>query len=94
MKANGQATARRPIEGEYLATLNAGVPLDAGKAICQRATDDAKARADAAKADVEGMILGTKPGEWTAKADSMTVTPDRTPLLPSFLAKLRSVSDK
>lgn len=28
MKANGKATPRRPIEPEYLATLNAAIPLD------------------------------------------------------------------
>jgi hypothetical protein len=28
MKANAKATPRRPIEREYLATLNAAVPLD------------------------------------------------------------------
>ena len=32
---------RRPIEREYLATLNAAVPLDTWQAICERAADDA-----------------------------------------------------
>jgi hypothetical protein len=43
MKANGTATPRRPIEPEYLATLNAAVPLDTWQAICERAADDALA---------------------------------------------------
>jgi hypothetical protein len=43
MKANGKPTARRPIEREYLATLNAAVPLDTWQAICKRAADDALA---------------------------------------------------
>jgi hypothetical protein len=34
---------RRPIEREYLATLNAAVPLDTWQAICKRAADDALA---------------------------------------------------
>jgi hypothetical protein len=42
MKANGKPAPRRPIEREYLATLNAAVPLDTWQAICQRAADDAK----------------------------------------------------
>ena len=43
MKANGKPTPRRPIEREYLATLNAAVPLDTWQAICKRAADDAMA---------------------------------------------------
>ena len=43
MKANGKPRARRPIEREYLATLNAAVPLDTWQAICKRAADDALA---------------------------------------------------
>jgi hypothetical protein len=42
MKPNGK-TPRRPIEREYLATLNAAVPLDTWQAICKRAADDALA---------------------------------------------------
>lgn len=42
MNENG-ITPRRPIEREYLATLNAAVPLDSWQAICKRAADDAKA---------------------------------------------------
>jgi len=43
MKANGKPATRRPIEREYLATLNAAVPLDTWQAICKRAADDALA---------------------------------------------------
>ena len=43
MKGNGRAKTRRPIEREYLATLNATVPLDTWQAICKRAADDALA---------------------------------------------------
>ena len=54
MKGKGSAKTRRPIEREYLATLNAAVPLDTWQAICKRAADDAlagdaKARAWRAK---------------------------------------------
>jgi hypothetical protein len=42
MKPNCKTT-RRPIEREYLATLNAAVPLDTWQAICKRAADDALA---------------------------------------------------
>ncbi len=43
MKSNGKKTRRRPIEREYLAALNAAVPLDTWQAICMRAADDALA---------------------------------------------------
>ncbi len=43
MKANGKPMPRRPIDQEYLATLNAAVPLDTWQAICKRAADDALA---------------------------------------------------
>ena len=43
MTGSDRAKARRPIEREYLATLNAAVPLDTWQAICKRAADDALA---------------------------------------------------
>jgi len=43
MKSNGRAEPRRRIEREYLAALNAAVPLDTWQAICKRAADDALA---------------------------------------------------
>ena len=43
MKGDGHPSRRRPIEREYLATLNAAVPLDTWHAICKRAADDALA---------------------------------------------------
>lgn len=43
MSANDKTKPRRPIEREYLATLNATVPLDTWQAICKRAADDALA---------------------------------------------------
>jgi hypothetical protein len=42
MKPNSKMP-RRPIEREYLATLNAAVPLDTWQAICKRVADDALA---------------------------------------------------
>jgi hypothetical protein len=41
MKADTKATPRRPVEREYLATLNDAVPLDKWRAICERAAEDA-----------------------------------------------------
>ena len=41
MKGSGKPKQRRPIEREYLATLNAAVPPDTWQAICKRAADDA-----------------------------------------------------
>ena len=56
MTAKAKAKARRPIEREYLATLNAAVPLDAWQAICKRAADDALA-GDARARDWLGKLL-------------------------------------
>lgn len=53
MKPNSK-TPRRPIEREYLATLNAAVPLDTWQAICKRAADDA-------------LIGDAKARDWLAK---------------------------
>ena len=43
LKNNTHAPVRRPVEREYISTLNAAVPLDVWKQICQRAVDDALA---------------------------------------------------
>ena len=43
MKTNTKTPARRPVEREYFAVLNAAVPLDVWQRICQRAVDDALA---------------------------------------------------
>ncbi len=40
MNGNGKVKQRRPIEREYLATLNAAIPLVSWQAICKRAADD------------------------------------------------------
>lgn len=39
MKSNGRAELRRPIEREYLATLNATVPLNTSQMIYKRVAD-------------------------------------------------------
>ena len=41
LKNNTHAPVRRPVEREYVSTLNAAVPLDVWHRICQRAVDDA-----------------------------------------------------
>ena len=65
MKDNAKAPARRPVEREYVSTLNAAVPLDIWHRICQRAVDDALAGCPKAR-------------EWLAKhlmqTDSRTLT--------------------
>lgn len=43
MKSNTQASARRPVEREYFATLNSVVTLDVWKRICLRTVADAEA---------------------------------------------------
>src|SRR5262249_8057707 len=58
MKPNGKPTPRRPIEREYLATLNAAVPLDTWQAICKRAADDALAGDTTARDGLARWLLG------------------------------------
>ena len=58
MKGNGKAKQRRPIEREYLATLNAAVPLDTWQAICKRAADDALAGDGKARDWLAKWLLG------------------------------------
>ncbi len=58
MKGNGKAKTRRPIEREYLATLNAAVPLDKWQAICKRAADDAIAGDAKARDWLSKWLLG------------------------------------
>jgi len=79
MNGNGKAKNRRPIEREYLATLNAAVPLDTWQAICKRAADDAlagdaKARDWLAKwlLGLESRLLTTLAAE-EAEAESAAV---------------------
>ena len=75
MKGNGRPRQRRPIEREYLATLNAAVPLDTWQAICKRAADDALA-GDARARDwlakwllgIESRLLTTLAAEESDKA--------------------------
>ena len=58
MKSNGKPKQRRPIEREYLATLNAAVPLDMWQAICKRAADDALAGDGRARDWLAKWLLG------------------------------------
>ena len=60
MKSNGKAKQRRPIEREYLAMLNAAVPLDVWQAICKRAADDALAGDAKARDWLSKWLLGTE----------------------------------
>jgi hypothetical protein len=80
MKSNGNAKQRRPIEREYLATLNAAVPLDTWQAICERAADDAlsgdaKARDWLAKwlLGIESRLLTTLAAEESRSAPEAVV---------------------
>ena len=59
---------RRPIEREYLATLNAAVPLDTWQAICKRAADDALAGDARARDWLAKWLLGLESRLLTALA--------------------------
>jgi len=58
MKAKRKRTGRRPIEREYLATMNEAVPLDTWRAICKRAADDALAGDAKARDWLSKWLLG------------------------------------
>lgn len=68
MKPNGKLTQRRPIEREYLATLNAAVPLDTWQAICKRAADDALAGDARARDWLAKWLLGLESRHLTVLA--------------------------
>jgi hypothetical protein len=68
MSANGKPTPRRPIEREYLATLNAAVPLDKWQAICKRAADAALAGDARARDWLAKWLLGLESRQLTVMA--------------------------
>ncbi len=73
MNANGKANPpRRPIEREYLATLNAAVPLETWQAICKRAADDALAGDGKAREWLAKWLLGLESRLLTALAAQET----------------------
>jgi hypothetical protein len=74
MKANGPSIPRRPIEREYLATLNAAVPLDTWQAICKRAADDALAGDTKARDWLAKWLLGLESRLLTVLAAEETTT--------------------
>ncbi|GAB6167483.1 hypothetical protein JCM19992_34830 [Thermostilla marina] len=68
MKANGKRTQRRPIEREYLATLNEVVSIDTWRAICKRAVDDALAGDAKARDWLAKWLLGMETRQLTVLA--------------------------
>jgi hypothetical protein len=68
MNGNGKAKGGRPVEREYLATLNTAVPLDTWEAICKRAADDALNGDARARAWLALWLLGLDSRQLTAMA--------------------------
>lgn len=60
MNGNGKPERRRPIEREYLVTLNAVVSLDRWRAICEKAADDALAGDARARDWLSKWLLATE----------------------------------
>jgi hypothetical protein len=60
MNPDARKQPRRPIEREYLATLNAAVPLETWQAICKRAADDALAGDARARDFLAKWLLGVE----------------------------------
>jgi len=68
MKRNGKAQARRAIGRDYLAALNAAVPLDVWTSICKRAADDALAGDPKAREWLSKRLLGAEAHQLTVLA--------------------------
>jgi hypothetical protein len=60
MNSTEGRSPRRPIEREYLAALNAAVPLDTWQSICKRAADDALAGDARARDWLAKWLLGVE----------------------------------
>jgi hypothetical protein len=75
MEDIGKQAQRRPIEREYLATLNAAVPLDTWQAICKRAADDALAGDARARDWLAKWLLGLESRLLTVLAAEESVSP-------------------
>ena len=72
---NGKAEQRRPIEREYLATLNAVVSLDKWRAICEKAADAALAGDARARDWLSKWLLATEGRPLTVLAAEESDTP-------------------
>ena len=68
MKASKTPVQRRPIEREYLATLNEVAPISKWKKICQRAVDDALAGDPKARAWLSQWLMQTETRTLTVMA--------------------------
>lgn len=77
MTPNGKKP-RRPIEREYLAALNAAVPLETWQAICERAAKYAMAGDAKARDWLSKWLLGleVRPLTVLAAEDDLTTEPD------------------
>ena len=77
MNRNGKPEPRRPIEREYLATLNAVVSLDKWRAICEKAADDALAGDARARDWLSKWLLATDERPLTVlAAEESDATPE------------------
>ena len=76
MRGNGKAKRRRPIEREYLTTLNAVVPLTKWQSICERAADDALAGDARARNWLSKWLLGPESRLLTLVAEEADSSPE------------------
>lgn len=76
--SGGPGRPRRPIEREYLQSLNAAVPLQVWQAICKRAADDAMAGDAKAREWLAKWLLGMDARPLTTlAAEELNVEPAR-----------------
>src|SRR5262245_34115100 len=93
MKPNGKPTPRRPIEREYLATLNAAVPLDTWQAICKRAADDALAGDAKARDWLAKWLLGLESRLLTTLAAEESVAEPEAAAEGEITARRQRIED-
>lgn len=95
MKTNGKANSpRRPIEREYLATLNAAVPLETWQAICKRAADDALTGDAKARDWLAKWLLGLESRLLTVLAAEETISPAEGAANIEIVARRHRIEDR
>lgn len=90
---NNAAQRRRPIEREYLATLNAAVSLDKWRATCEKAADDALAGDARARGWLSKWLLATEDRPLTVLAAEESGTTSEAAAEAELEARRLSIED-
>ena len=93
MKGNGKVRQRRPIEREYLGALNAAVPVETWRAICERAADDALAGDARARDWLAKWLLGVESRPLTTLAAEESDTEPEAAAESEIAARRQKIED-